>query len=75
MHRNLDRRVETLVRIKDPLVQAQLTGLLDLAFAPDTTAWLLAPDGSWTRSPGPGLPQRDLQRELSRRPGEALSGA
>ncbi len=75
MHRNLDRRVETLVRIKDPLVQAQLTGLLDLAFAPDTTSWLLGADGSWACSPGPGLPQRDLQRELARRPPDTVSGA
>ena len=49
MHRNLDRRVETLVSILD---SEQITGiqdLLSLGFAPGTAAWDLNSDGSWTR--------------------------
>lgn len=49
MHRNLDRRVETLVRLVDPEQVADLEALFDLAFDPDTSAWDLYPDGTWTR--------------------------
>ena len=59
MHRNLDRRVETMVRVKDPAAQAQLAGMLERALADDVTRWDLGPDGTWTRHAG-----RDLQLEL-----------
>jgi polyphosphate kinase len=49
MHRNLDRRVETLVSIADPEQIAEIEGILDLGFAPNTAAWDLQTDGSWTR--------------------------
>ena len=49
MHRNLDRRVETLVSLADPEQIAEVEGILDLGFAPTTAAWDLNPDGSWTR--------------------------
>ncbi|HLV05048.1 MAG TPA: RNA degradosome polyphosphate kinase [Actinomycetaceae bacterium] len=49
MHRNLDRRVEVLVK----LVQAEHVGflvdLLDRAVAPTTSSWHLLPDGTWQR--------------------------
>ena len=62
MHRNLDRRVETLVRVKDPAVKAQLTGLLDRLSAPDVRRWDLDLDGVWHEHPG-----RDIQIELMNR--------
>ena len=62
MHRNLDRRVETMVRVKDPAVQAQLAGILDRALAQDVRCWELGPDGSWTWQPG-----TDVQTELMSR--------
>jgi len=65
MHRNLDRRVETIVRIKDPAVRAQLSALLDRELAPDVRRWELAPDGRWTRQPG--LRGVDVQVELMNR--------
>jgi polyphosphate kinase len=72
MHRNLDRRVETLVRVKDAGVQAQLTAVFDRAMAPDTRHWELQSDGCWLQRPGPGAPFRDLQRDLmSRKVGAA----
>ncbi len=49
MHRNLDRRVETLVSITDPDQIAEIEDLLSLGFAPGTAAWDLNSDGSWTR--------------------------
>jgi polyphosphate kinase len=47
MHRNLDRRVEVLVRLPDAGNVAQVDRLLSLAFHPDTRAWVLHRDGSW----------------------------
>jgi polyphosphate kinase len=50
MHRNLDRRVEVLVRVKDPAVRQQLDALLDRLTAPEVRRWDLAEDGSWQRA-------------------------
>ena len=51
MHRNLDRRVEVLVRLPGGSV-GQIERLLDLAFAPGTTAWELDSTGEWHRNEG-----------------------
>jgi polyphosphate kinase len=66
MHRNLDRRVEALVRIKDPAQIAELDELLTLSMDPQTASWHLESDGAWTRhAVGPdGEPLRDLQAHL-----------
>ena len=48
MHRNLDRRVEVLVRVTDTEHRSRLRSLLDLAVA-DASAWALRADGTWTR--------------------------
>ena len=74
MHRNLDRRVETLVRLQAPHVRSQLDDLLDDAFAPDVRHWRLGPDGSWEQRPGDGSPARDLQADLIRRSTERTGG-
>ncbi len=68
MHRNLDRRVELLVRVTDPAHQAELRGLIGEAMADGTSSWWLGPDGSWTRHhlDENGAPLRDLQRHLIR---------
>ncbi len=76
MHRNLDRRVETLVRVKDPVVQGQIDAILDRAAAPDTRRWELQEDGCWLQRPRPGEPCRDMQTDLMRRTTERdASGA
>ena len=72
MHRNLDRRVETLVRLKDPVVQRQVDALLDRALAPDTRHWALLPDGCWEQRPSG--PARDMQADLIRRSSERGAG-
>jgi polyphosphate kinase len=73
MHRNLDRRVETLVRVKDPAVQAQLAAMLERATADDIGRWELGPDGCWSWLPLSG-PAQDLQTELMRRTRERGPG-
>jgi polyphosphate kinase len=66
MHRNLDRRVETLVRVTDPAQQAELRALIDLAMDETTASWWLAGDGTWTRHhlDADGKPLGDLQQHL-----------
>jgi polyphosphate kinase len=65
MHRNLDRRVEVLVKLPTDAAVDQITQLLDLAFDPHTSAWELAPDGTWVRNSSPDdRPMVDLQETL-----------
>nr|WP_269745522.1 RNA degradosome polyphosphate kinase [Thermobifida cellulosilytica] len=66
MPRNLDRRVEALVRIVEPEQRARLVALMDLAMADSTSSWRLEPDGSWTRltHDEEGNRLRDLQTTL-----------
>ena len=60
MHRNLDRRVEVLVRLPGAGHIQALGELFDLAFEPTTKAWDLGADGVWTRNDG----QVDFQEVL-----------
>jgi polyphosphate kinase len=66
MHRNLDRRVEALLRITEPQHVAELTSLLDKGLSPHTSRWELSSDGRWTRRHrGPdGEPLVDVQTTL-----------
>ncbi len=68
MHRNLDRRVEALVRVTDHQQQSQLRQLINLAMAPRTASWWLAGDGTWARHhlDADGVPLTDLQDLLIR---------
>ncbi|HEY6423945.1 MAG TPA: RNA degradosome polyphosphate kinase, partial [Pseudonocardiaceae bacterium] len=61
MHRNLDRRVEVLVRVADPAVTAELDAMLASTLDPATRCWVLEPDGSWSPSPAAGSTVRDHQ--------------
>jgi polyphosphate kinase len=68
MHRNLDRRVEALVRVTDPTAAAELESVLTLAMSPQTRAFELEPDGTWRQSHAePGQPTQHLQEALLRR--------
>jgi polyphosphate kinase len=66
MHRNLDRRVEALVRLADPGQIEELESLFDQALDPATASWWLGEDGEWTRhsTEADGAPLADLQSEL-----------
>ena len=78
MHRNLDRRVELLIRVTDPGQQSELRGLFKLAMDPGTASWWLAGDGIYTRHhlDEAGQPLNDLQDMLIRsRQGRAAADA
>jgi polyphosphate kinase len=64
MHRNLDRRVEVLVQVKDPRLTAQLDHIFESALDPATRCWELRPDGQWTALPKAGHTVRDHQVSL-----------
>ena len=49
MGRNLDRRVEVLIPVRHPELQARLFEVLDLVFADETNTWVLGPDRHWRR--------------------------
>ncbi|MBV9817239.1 MAG: polyphosphate kinase 1 [Solirubrobacterales bacterium] len=52
MPRNLDTRVELLVPVQRPELQAELQDTLERCLHDDTYAWTLGSDGAWTRRPG-----------------------
>ena len=66
MHRNLDRRVEALVSLRDPEHQRAVVDLVDLSADPGTASWHLTADGSWQRAAvdADGAPLLDLQEFL-----------
>ncbi|HEV8024269.1 MAG TPA: RNA degradosome polyphosphate kinase, partial [Candidatus Nanopelagicales bacterium] len=66
MHRNLDRRVETLVSLADPEHIAEVYELFDLAFDAGTAAWDLDVNGRWHHRfrDDSGEPLLDLQEYL-----------
>jgi len=68
MHRNLDRRVEALVRLDSPDHLRQLEDLMDLAMSDRTSSWWLDGSGRWTRNSRAedGTPLRDMQNVLMR---------
>ncbi len=72
MHRNLDRRVEVLVRVADPDVTNELDAMLASALDPATRCWVLDADGSWNPFPVAGSTVRDHQAQeiLRHRRGE-----
>ena len=69
MHRNLDRRVEALVRITDAGHLDELGDVIHLAFAATTSRWDLGSDGRWVRwhLTEDGEPLDDLQAKLIER--------
>ncbi len=67
MGRNLDRRIEVVVPVHDPELQARLFEVLDLVFADDTNAWELGPDRRWRRVKNVhGVSSQDRLKELAR---------
>ena len=68
MHRNLDRRVEALVRVADPVHCARLRELITRGMDDGTSSWWLDGDGNWTRRTRDtgNKPLRDVQESLIR---------
>lgn len=66
MHRNLDRRVEALVRITDKQMLADLEWLVTHAASDAVSSWHMLPDGSWKRvtHDAQGNPLEDIQATL-----------
>jgi polyphosphate kinase len=74
MPRNLDRRVEALVPILDPMLQARLQQILDVSLTDDVLAWELGADATWSKVPTTrGISAHDKLEELAlaRATGEA----
>jgi len=74
MHRNLDRRVEALVRLTHPDHLADIDDLFSRGMSDTTSSWWLNASGEWTRHhlDDADHPLEDLQNslmaEISRRP-------
>ena len=64
MPRNLDNRVELLMPIDAPDLQAELEDTLERCFADDSFAWELEDDGCWKRREGR---ERSVHAELRER--------
>ncbi len=60
MRRNLDRRVEALVKVTSAQHRSYIADLLDRAFSDGTDTWWLTSDGRWLRQNGGA----DLQQHL-----------
>lgn len=63
MHRNLDRRVEALVRVTDERHVKELLSFFDFALDDGTSSWHLGAEGVWERhsTDAEGEPLVDLQ--------------
>ncbi|UYN85025.1 MAG: RNA degradosome polyphosphate kinase [Microcella sp.] len=63
MHRNLDRRIEALIRLTDAAHLAQIDELFDTTMSESTASWHLQPSGDWLRvhQDEKGEPLADLQ--------------
>jgi polyphosphate kinase len=67
MHRNLDRRVEALVRVTDATALAELERVLALSMAERTATFELRGDGTWEPPATDSEPREHLQDALLRR--------
>jgi polyphosphate kinase len=61
MQRNLEKRVEVLVPIEDPRLQAELRHILDTQLTDQRGAWDMQPDGSYVQRTGMGAKHSQQQ--------------
>ncbi|HLI15371.1 MAG TPA: polyphosphate kinase 1 [Acidimicrobiales bacterium] len=80
MERNLDRRIEAVVPVRDPDLCARLEDILRLDLADDTSSWELSATGGWSRVPTRagisaqrGLQELALERARRRRSPETTA--
>lgn len=65
MHRNLDRRVETLVRLRQADHLREMEELFKLSMSDNSNSWHLSADGIWLRNAGRDLAGLvDVQEQL-----------
>ncbi len=68
MGRNLDARVELFAPVEDDIARDELTAAVDAYLADTALAWVLSPDGTWSRVEGPlDAAPLDSQEELMAR--------
>lgn len=82
MDRNLDRRVEVVVPVDQPELQARLREILDIELADDTGSWQLGTSSAWLKVPVTAgvsaqrvLQERAVARSRRWRESEAIQGA
>jgi len=61
MQRNLEKRVEVLVPIEDPRLQAELRHILDTQLSDQRGAWDMQADGSYVQRTGTGAKHSQVQ--------------
>jgi polyphosphate kinase len=67
MTRNLDRRVEVLLEVTDPVIQGRLHEALDINLADDRLSWTLDGSGTWTKREGTvGIDAQQRLQQLAR---------
>ncbi len=70
MKRNLDRRVETIAPVSDPVLQAELEDILEVYESDNYSAWDLQPDGRYVRRKPVGgeepRPSQDVLANLAK---------
>jgi polyphosphate kinase len=63
MERNMFRRIEASIPIRDPRLKARIIREGLKTYLADTTAWTMQPDGSYLRRKARGKP-RSAQEQL-----------
>ena len=67
MGRNLDRRVEAMLEVRDPVALGRLQEALEVNLTDDRLAWTLDASGVWRRRKGPvGIDAHERFRQLAR---------
>ncbi len=66
MPRNLDRRIEVLVRVVNPEVKRRLIEMFDINDRDDTLSWELGPDGRYIRIDGGTVSAHDAFEALAK---------
>jgi polyphosphate kinase len=75
MKRNLDRRVESIAPVTDPVLKQELDAIIEVLDNDNHTAWDLQPDGSHVRrKPAEDEPVRAAQQEFIRLAEDSLDG-
>ncbi len=71
MRRNLDRRMEAVMPVEDPVLRAELEAILDVYEADNCSAWDMQAGGGYVRrQPAQGEPCRAAQEVFMARAGE-----